>query len=623
MLLDQLKELATLLRRASALEADPALAAHAPAGSGPERALDGATLTIIFSDAWWRILLVSRGAGAVAESRQGTLVDGGSLAAASGGSVDGLRAALRSLAPGERALIDAVELYPIDPEIEIFDNRAIRAFSADAAALRPIAENLTGTADCAFDSAPFTGAPGDRRLIAICRIELLRRYLAALGDLGPRLSCIAPEPLRRLAADAAAAPRAIAYLGARGTMFCVADPAGGVFAARATTTGVAAFAKLVADANSLPLAEAAEEMAERDMAARAVAAGMSAPLDALAALCRDTFGYVSDSRLADVPPLIELAGAVGAVHGLEGLLAERLGVAVAPLGLEPASAGHQAPAPLNLLRSAEGPIFSEGAREFVFENDRFVGRDIASRKDRSAKPKPQKAGAPPRKFAGIEIGGFAGEITPRRFAAMAAGAAGLAAFGIYDLAIAPAAGAVALSIARYQGEQTSAQALTDQVLKLRSAARSDALAAAGADKILWAEKFVSIGRALPTGLWLTAATIQSDVKRVGKVEVVATKLALVGVARSTGRRRLQEIAAFIEALEADAAFMRDFRTVSFAGLGGEGADAAFEVHAWYDENKRRKGASDDAASTNPLDAATDAAAARRRATPDPARGLGR
>lgn len=622
MLLDQFKNIRALMRRGRAKTAQAPEIALDGASGDLDGAVAGTRLIVAFSDACWDLRLVDRGIGATVESRQGVLVDGPSLETATGNSVSGLRAALRTLAPGERAVIESVELYPIEPEIEIFDNRAIRAFSAEASALRPIAENLTGVPDCAFDSALFGAASDDRRLVAVCRIELLRQYLATLGDLAPRLRVIAPEPIQRLAASDAATPQAVLYIGAQSSMFYAADPASGVFAARTTATGVAAFAKLVADANSLPLAEAAQEMAKRDMTARAVAAGLTGPLDALEALIRDTLAYVSNSRLADAPHRIELAGATGAISGLPTLLAEHLNIeVVTPKSTATLPDDLVAPS-LNLLRSAEGTIFAEGTREYVFEADRFVGRETTSRKEAAPKSRASKA-TPPRKVAGIEIGGFSGELTPKRLAALAAGGAALTAFAFYDLAVAPAASALAFGTGRYQGEQTSAQALTAQVLTLRSAARQDALAAAGANKILWAEKFVSIGAALPTGLWLKEAAIQSDIRRVGKVEVVATKLALIGVARSTGQRRLQEIAAFIQALEADAAFMQDFRAITFAGLGGEGATAAFEIHAWYDENKRREGADDSAESSNPLQAVTAAAAARRRATPDPARGLQR
>jgi len=65
--------------------------------------------------------------------------------------------------------------------------------------------------------------------------------------------------------------------------------------------------------------------------------------------------------------------------------------------------------------------------------------------------------------------------------------------------------------------------------------------------------------------------------------------------------------------------MRDFREITFAGLGGDADGATFEVHAWYDENKRRAAAAkDDAADpgVNPLGAAQAAAAARRSFTPN-------
>lgn len=585
-------------------------------------------LSIMFSDADWRLTLVNTDNGGTAETRQGTLVDSTSMAAAAGGAVEGLRAALKSLAPGEKTLIETVVLHPAGSSIEIFDNRSIRAFSPDTESLRAIADDLTGSADSAVDSTTFGDGDdvgdGEHRLVAVCRIELLRRYITALGELAPKLTAIDPEFVREIRSRAQSGPQAIAYIGAHITIFCAFDPDNGVFAMRTAPVGIAAFAALVADTNSLPFPEAIQEMANRDMVARAVAAGMDGPLNQITDLIRETLQYVAESRVADNAATIQVGGPIDAVHGLIGLLQDRLempAVALAPSAFAPDLTPNAEYIGMNLLKSAVGPVFTEGAREYIYDGKRFVGHETARRKEASVNQKKTKQKPAVRKFAGIEMGGLSGELTPKRLAGIAACGAGALLFIAYDLLIAPKAKALEVSTSRLQAEQISAQTLTGQLIKLRSSARRDALAAAGVDKLLWAEKFVSIGRALPPSLWLTEAAIRSDNRRVGQVEVVTTKLALTGIARSTGHRRLQDIAAFIKALEADADFMRDFREITFAGLGGEALEATFEIHAWYDENKRRENPADSAESTNPLTAATNAAAARRRATPGPAEGF--
>lgn len=72
-----------------------------------------------------------------------------------------------------------------------------------------------------------------------------------------------------------------------------------------------------------------------------------------------------------------------------------------------------------------------------------------------------------------------------------------------------------------------------------------------------------------------------------------TKLVLQGVTRAKSDQRLQDIAQFIYSLVQDVAFMHDFRRVVFGDRGSPSGDdtaangVAFEVHAWYDENKRK------------------------------------
>lgn len=576
---------------------------------------DGIDVSIVFSDVAWRMTLRGAGEGGRTEVRQGDLFD----IVDEGGDGDwaaGLRAALQALAPGERADVSSVQIYPFAACIEVFDNRSVRAFGSDKASLKRIAEDLTGAAECAFDRVAVGESADDRYLIAVTDMDVIRRSTAVLGDLAPKLTRIAPASAAWLAEVAKFDDRArsILHIGRSSSVLISIDATSKVIAVRTTPVGLVSLGRIVADINSLPLAEAMKEMAARDMLGRAASAGSDEALRTLAALVRDTAVYMSESRLAEPPDVVELIGAQEAAWGLAELLQERVGLDIA---IEQSDATPPIqPDDMNLLTSIEGTLFSEGSREFRFEDGRFVA-DEAER--RGGKPAAKPVGeSGPRKFAGIELPRLDTEIPPKRLAAMAAAIAGALFFFFYDMAIAPAAAAHGAAASALEVSLQRSAALNDKLGQLRSNARRDALLAAGSNKILWAEKFVSIASALPPSLWLTEASIARSDRRVGEVEVVATKLVLRGIARSSGDRRLQDIASFIETLERDDEFMRDFRAIAFAGLGGEdaapGGGAVFEVHAWYDENKRRTTSAKPGLESDPLSAARAAAASRQAFT---------
>lgn len=548
---------------------------------------DRLDLEIVFSDIAWRLRLRGSGADAHSETRAGDLFE--ALAAAEDvdfSATNGLRAALRSLAPGERAAVGAVSLYPVTPEIELFDNRAIRAFSNEAEALRRIADGLTGASESAFGHMAIGPAMPETQLVSVCPLDLLRRYVTALGDLAPRLRVIAPGDVAAFFGPhdndgPAQQAWATLHLGAHASMIAIADPANGIVASRSAPIGAAAFAQLIADANSLPLEEATREMGARDMAARAVAAGLDAPLEALVSAYRDLTNYVCGSRLGEAPAVLRLCGGHAAVKGVDALLATALGVQVEKATPTPEVKGSS----MNLLESTVGPLFVQGAEEYAFVDGRFVASAIDERAAR-----PTSTPGEPRRIAGITLPRLGdGDASPGRLAALAGVAGLLGVFVIYDLALEPIATDRARAYDRYGQSVARIGALSEALTSARFSRRQDVLMNQPVDKLLWAEKFVAIAEALPRSLWLKEATVSSETRRIGKVEVVATKLALRGVAQSGGERRLQDIAQFIDRLEADPVFMRDFRSITFAGLTTPDGDrdTEFEIFAWYDENKRK------------------------------------
>lgn len=591
---------------AAALEGGSAFQEAESLAGGALNVSEGASMTldILFSDYEWSLTLTNPLTNErVIERRDDRLDAIAAYPDSRAGGVDCLRAAIRSLGPGERGQCRHIRLWPIDAAIEMFDNRAVRSFGADKASLAKLSERLLGDPECGFDSIPYGRLienESERRLIAACRLNLVRTYLSALGDMAPHLVSIAPASLVWLGRTEQVATRAVLHIGTDASLIIVSDADSGVVVQRRIQTGAHAFAAMVANANSLPLPEAAKEMSARDMVGRAVAGGTAPPLEKLIDVIQETFAYFTESRLADPPLALETAGAFGAINGLEGLLEKAIGIQVEQAAQSGIRLDAAVTPDFNLLRGSDAVLFTDGVQEYRFVEDRFVGAETDERKQTRQKSKPvrgakdQKA---PMKVFGITmprlVQGESVQLTPANLAACVMLGLGVLGFIAYELGVQPASAALARSSGDYGATQTRITALEGQLETLRTAARQDAFTAEGADKILWAEKFASIADALPPTIWLTGAGIANTDRRVGDVEVVTTKLILVGVTRADSAHRLQDIAAFIRSLEQDQKFMRDFRRIVFAGLGsqttiGAGSGAVeFEIHAWYDDNKRK------------------------------------
>jgi len=578
-------------------------ALDAPDGAGALMILD-----IVFSDFDWSLTVTNPITQERIIERRDDRADALSADSASrAGPLDSLRAAIRSLAPGERAQCGSVRLWPADPAIEIFDNRAVRSYGADQSSMAQLAERLLGAPECGFDSAPYGRRienEAERRLISACRLDRARAYLAALGDLSIRITSIAPATVSWMAQPDATETRAVLHIGIDDSLLVVSDAASGVVAQRHIRVGAHAFAALVSDTNSLPMPEAVREMAERDMVGRAASGGGAAPLETLADVARETLAYFTESRLAEPPRVLEAMGAFSTVKGLDTLLSAALGIEVAAAQQNTPMAHAANAIDLNLLRGPDLPLFSDGTKEYRFKDNQLVGTELDERTQQRTKANASgaKGGAktnskPPQKFFGLtlpQFGSGGSEITPAKLAAVSLLGAGLIGFLAFDFAISPASARLARAGGDYDAAQSRIGALEAQLGKLRAAARQDAFTGDGADKILWAEKFAAVAAALPPSVWLTGANIANTDRRIGDIEVVTTKLVLQGITRAKSDHRLQDIAQFIQSLEQDEAFMRDFRRIVFAGLGSPGGSddaaangVAFEVHAWYDENKRK------------------------------------
>ncbi|MGZ0188652.1 MAG: hypothetical protein ACKVH0_11730, partial [Alphaproteobacteria bacterium] len=500
-------------------------------------------MDISFSDANWWLSLSDRTTRARVSEREGSLLDevvspDGQLSA-----LDGLKAALRALAPGERGECGEIVLWPIDPSFELFDSRAVRALATDGRSLRKLAERLAGEEDAGIDAFawPLNDVGSDRNLIAVCRRDAIRNVVNTLGDMAPYMTSLSPFSAAMI--EPPPTSTATLFVGIDSCLLIIADPNSGAVVQRSIQSGVRAWAAEVASVNSLPYGEAVREMASRDMLKRADDAGAAPAFVKLTDTLTETFAYMADSRLASTARSLSLVGAHQAVLGLDALIASKTALEVSLHEPAPQVGGDP---DLNILRGVDGALFSVGAREYRFQNGRFAASVIDEEKTAKASVVKQD----------IKVGRFSFkhtpiEWTPKRLAAAGLGIMAFVGFVGHESIIAPANARARYAGQTYAEAQGRIQGLSAQAEKLRQAARQEIGSTAAANKILWAEKFAAIAEAMPPSLWLTNAAIVNAERRVGKIEVLTTKLVLKGMTNAPGKTRLQDIASFIDALERD------------------------------------------------------------------------
>ena len=564
----------------------------------------------------WRLAVHLAGGGEISrESRGGPDMIGAGRAGQN--LLQAIQHAVGDLSGEERGGIAWVELRISDPQIEVLDNRLIKSGMNDRESAALLSRQVLGRDESAFDVCAFgLQADGevDRKVIAAVPLERIREYLASLGDLAVKVRAIVPEAVSILAEadNSSEATVGAIEFGASHTQILLAESHSGAVVQRVIPLGVRQFAEKLAEAQSLPIEEAAEALRARNFIARLSSERISGQnrrelgasdraLAAVAMALRDdirrTIVDFTENRLAEAPVALAATGCPGEVNGLLGWLSDQVEVALEPRD----SAGNgdvMAPRPLNLLRGTNDPLIVLGRTRYRFRDERFMPDDS----DRDAQPETavsvaDRNGGGSARGRGRRRGQEKSKASDaqrnrRALAIAAAGGAVFAAMMLFDHVIAPVRLETQRAVDALTAASDRTSALRGQLAELtdtyadqvRSAQRSR-------NKILWTEKFLSISRALPPGVWLTEAMIIHDERQVGKAEVITTKMLIRGRTTLDDRRHLTEIANFIQGLENDPQFMSDFRQITFEGLDrNETGDVGFEIHAWYDENKRKTAA---------------------------------
>lgn len=509
----------------------------------------------------------------------------------------------------------AIELFVSDPQIEVLDNRLIRGGLGDRESAARLAREVLGRDESAFDVCDFgetLHGHAERKVIAAAPLDRIRDYLLAAGDLAIAIRSISPLAAQLVTETAGdKEDRGVIEIGMRQCQIILTDRESGAIVQRVIPTGIADMAERLAEAQTLSADDALAKLGERDFFARLPTGpddsserpsrSEEAILSIAAGLLRDlsrTVEDFSENRMADAPHELLLSGVHGEAKGFADWLSRglKLGFSKMP------QASLAAAGTLNLLRGTTDALIVRGKTRYRFKEDRFVPLKSDDDVDRAQKKQPEKPGRGKGKGKDGKSATDPGNAARNKRALMMAGVAGggLLCMLAWDHLLAPAsastqrgASALTATVDRSMTLQSRLDELIEshaQTLKVRSQA---------SNKILWTEKFLAISDAIPAGLWLTDTAIIQDERSIGTTDVITTKLRIRGQTVLDERRNLADVAALIQGLEADDRFMSDFRQVTFEGMSpvGDGT-LKFEIHAWYDQNKRKSAATAEAGENN-------------------------
>jgi hypothetical protein len=569
-------------------------------------------INIFASETDWRVSVFDLQSAAILRTVE---ADPESMRAGGGDPLlDNLGEAFAALKNAERELCGGVYLCVEDPRVDFLDNRMLQFPNPDDPRITEFVQDLTGEEQCAFDRAPFGISSGDeiqRSVYAVISLTRLKQILSVTDRLAIKVRSISPAgaSLLRTAQRHEGIPHGALYLGATTSTILIADAVAGSVIQRVIPAGTSTLAAALAEANSVPQDEAANALHRRNLIAKippppkstdnpSLPSG-SATQNALLPVVwkiRQTIDqsldYFSALRLVEPPHQIEVHGNFHTVTGLVDWLGHNQTVSfVKPqhrIFDEFIAQGTEKS--INLLQGTDQPLIIEGRTRYFFKNGQFEPQETKTAVE------PRKIGPKQRtkkKSSNDRHGSNEPENKQKRFLLLGAVALAGLVFLILDSDFGSfqkqgAAKFQALSTALAKNSN-----LRSRSLALRDHQETRPKTPTSAQKILWTEKFFAISSNIPNGLWISDAYLVHSKRMISDVEVVTTKFVLKGGSGAATQERLKEIAMFIARLEADEVFMRDFRRLTFEGTEAlhdePNSIIKYEIHAWYDKNKRGPG----------------------------------
>ncbi|MFN3075837.1 MAG: hypothetical protein ABT940_02945 [Alphaproteobacteria bacterium] len=543
-----------------------------------------------------------------------------------------------------RGLQDAVILLE-DPGILYSDGKGDLVRYQGAPALRDVGAQLLSVKRATFGQQILEGDGDGLPILAFADAAALSRYLGCLEGLAPLVTSIVPLGallLQKAAAIATGEGTGCAvHLSHLHTYVALANTALGIAVVRILPVGVATLVAALAEANGITQTEARDMLAERDLLSAlpveqvaSIHDGLSfgvaeralvPPVARLLADLRDTFTYFDEQRMGGKTRRINVLHPAGDLRGFPELVRRILGSEVQFAEEGPLEAMTVMPLDglANLFTGAEGSLVTVGKVAYSYGKDRLVPvhapmQDTARQKSRfgSSSGGRSQTSAERRLAAQKRLGGRG------RTQDSTGKPAGLFAIFHRKLSLNPKLAAITSE----QRQEWAGQALFAMMMGAviyygwtlyedLDIGHSIAVNQAGtfstknvelrkdvgfgggdmdravADKVLWTEKFLTLGRHTSETIWLTDVFLADQERQIGNLKISDKKMVMEGAVLPASDGHVLEIAKFIRnLLEDKEGFMSDFREITFDGAHVDTSESEqivkFRVEAIYDANKR-------------------------------------
>ncbi|MGB0721129.1 MAG: hypothetical protein ACPGU7_01925 [Gammaproteobacteria bacterium] len=534
--------------------------------------------------------------------------------------------------------VSRIQVFLEEQPFAYLDNRDPSVASSTQAAREKGAEILGGT-PVTFGRQDFGTGDRDRKqpsaVYGFAPTEIMQRYLAATGEKCVKIGAVVPSVSVAIGQIAKADPGktyGIIELGWRYSTITLANWAFNAVYVRRVPVGLEAMVKAVSDGSGMPAKEVMSNLQVRDYlselpvdgSASAQLGPVESALQPMAAdLMRNlnqTLRFFDSDQGCGRPEVLRVTGAHTKIRGLERWLSKGTGLSIEIVEetlfeqfVQEGDTGL-----MNLLSGLERVPISVGKTQYVYANDRFVKSTEAprepqkitgsSQKRRSGDKPSRTTGRRARRRAESKSGEspfakmFKRSSTPKAAATPEGPAANekvwfIAFYGLVALVLWWGWNQYAAVDKKYRlaagGYQSKVSELQKHRRQLTAEGGQPQVTNVDVDKVLWTEKFLSIGQNMNNHLWLTDVYLSEVQGQIGDGQVVRQKLIIEGAALPSTDGHVFELANFIQRLEADEdRFMSDFREVSFEGaeIGEDNGDEIirFTLAAWYDDEKRLK-----------------------------------
>lgn len=550
----------------------------------------------------------------------------------------------------QRIAVNRLHVLTDDPRVFYTDTRGEQFGAAEKTSpgvLRAYGAEQLNSAHAIFGLAPFGlkgGKPRPSGVGAFADAKRAGGCLGRLDRLALKVGSLVPvaDVLVRRAQELGDAPYGALYVSGRSSQIVLANAQHGTVTTRVLPFGVTSLVEMVAEASNIAVEEAVLALRGRslvDQVPLVETAGTDAEMSRTAmdrmvgsairrftADVEATLDFFDTQRVSGRPDRLELFGAWEQANGLADFLSAALSVTVAPSPITVLELFRRQPPRecVNLLQHT-GPNLQIGQTRYSLNGDRLAPASAVERTEgRADAPRPAGRGRPsgtPAGRRGARRGaagggqGLAGLLARLRGPAAADGEEAPDAdrqyfmlFGLVCVLL------LLLAWQRYDGMESAhrnamarvSQSVEENMRLRRAVAGGERLQVAGsADKVLWTEKFLAIGRNMDKPMWLTDVFLATETRTVGGISVLSKKLVLEGAVLPSTVGHILEISKFIHRLEEDATgFMGDFREIRFHGASLDQAESdpiiRFGIEAWYDENKHVQSRAAAAAGGGPL-----------------------